>query len=195
MGFTKRNGFGEIADPEGFSSTRVTVVATVPPSPSMVSVTPGNQHNVVVWNSVPGATNYVLVFSTSAGVQKTDTQIDTGDVAVMYTHSGLSNGTEYFYRAFAQGPWGDTAISGNELSGTPISYNNQFSLNFDGIDEYVTFGDNHNFENNVAFTLSMWVRPANLVGNRKTLWAKATDDAQVAGWGWYIEPTSGDLFL
>ncbi len=193
MAFVRRNG--TIASPEGDTSLQVTVVATIPPSPSMVSVVPGNQHNVITWNSVPGATNYIVVWDTDAGVQKSDNQIDTGSVNVMYSHTGLTNGTSYYYRVFAQGPWGDTAVSQNELSGVPISYNNQYSLLFDGIDEFVGFGNNHNFENNQTFSVSMWIRTSNLSVARQTLWAKATDDSGVDGWGLYLEPTTADIFL
>lgn len=183
-----------VEDPNGDVARRVVVTATIPNSPTMTSVTPGNQENSIVWESVAGATDYVLVFQTTSGVTlETGTQIDTGSTSTTYLHTGLTNGTTYYYKVYAVGPWGNTALSANELSGTPEAYTNTLSTLFDGIDEYVTFGNNQNYEINIPFTVSMWVKITSMP-SQQTLWAKATADAQVDGWGWYLT-SSGQLLI
>lgn len=182
-----------LLDPDGNIAVRTVVVSTLPTPPTLLSVTPANEKNTLSWSAVAGATDYVIYRDTESGVTLEDTEIITGSISTTYEDTGLTNGIEYFYRVLAVGAWGNTAL-GNEVSATPLAYDNQLSTLFDGIDEFVTFGDNHNFENNVAYSLSLWVKPTNLAGSRKTLWAKSSNDANVFGWGWYLE-TSGELFL
>lgn len=168
-------------------------VVQIPTGPTLLSVTPANQKNTLTWSAVAGATDYVIYRSTTSGVTTEDTEIDTGSTSTTYEDTGLTNGTEYFYRVLAIGAWGYTGL-GNEASATPISYTNAYSLLFDGINEYVTFGNNHNYEHNVPFTLSLWVKVTNMAGSRKSLWTKTTNDANVYGWGFYIK-TSGEIFI
>ena len=75
----------------------------------------------------------------------------------------------------------------------PPSLENNFSTLFDGAGDHFDFGNAHNFENAKAWSLSMLVRPDNLTQQR-CLWSKTTEDANVFGWGWYID-ANGKLFL
>ncbi len=179
-------------DPNGDIAVRVVVTATIPEAPTISSVTGANQQNTIVWSGVAGATDYKLFFDTTAGIDNDDTPIITGSTATEFVHTGLNNGTEYFYKVLAVGPWGNTALS-NEDSGTPESYVNVKSVLFDGIDEYINFFDNHNFENNNDFTLSAWIKPTSISGANKCIWAKATDDASVLGWGMYLQSNGAVL--
>jgi len=70
-------------------------------------------------------------------------------------------------------------------------YANMFSLLFDGINDSVSFGNSFLYDRTNPFSLSMWIKPGNL-GARQTLYAKATADANVYGWGFYLE-TSGKI--
>lgn len=182
-----------VEDPFGDTAVRVVITKEYPDAPLIISLTPANEKITITWGAVSGATDYLIYFNTTGDVTTSDTLIDTGSTSTTYEHTGLTNGTTYYYRIVAVGAWGNTAL-GAEDSETPIAYSNTLSTLFDGIDEFVTFGDNHNYEINEAYTLSMWVKPTNLAGSRKTLWAKASNDAQVDGWGFYLE-TSGELFV
>ena len=146
-------------DPNGDKAIRVVVTAIIPQAPVLTLVTPGNLQNTLFWEPVAGAIDYIVYWATNPNVVLTSNKIITGSVNTNYNHTGILNGTTYYYRVVAVGPWGNTSLSPNELSGTPESYVNVKSILFDGIDEYLNFFDNHNFENNVPFSLSMWVKP------------------------------------
>ena len=76
---------------------------------------------------------------------------------------------------------------------TPILLN-QYSLDFDGINDYVSFGNTFNgFDVGVQWSMSLWINVNNLAA-RKTVYSKTTNDANVYGLGIYIE-TSGNIFL
>lgn len=72
--------------------------------------------------------------------------------------------------------WDDRAslFSGGEFF-------NQFSILFDGINDYVTFGDVYNYTAAQAFSVSIWVKPQNFSAVRLFV-GKTTVDANVYGW-------------
>lgn len=70
---------------------------------------------------------------------------------------------------------------------------NSFSINFDGVNDFVSFGDNYTFEISQAFSVSMWVKPNNVAAQR-CLFSKASNDANV--WGYNLQHTNtGALIL
>lgn len=183
-----------VEDPNGDTAVRVVITQQVPNPPVIISITSVNEKNTITWSSISGATNYVIYWDTSSGVDSGDNQIDTASTSTTYEHTGLTNGVTYYYRVVATGAWGNTALGGED-SGTPISYTNNYSVLFDGVDEYVTFGNNHNYENNDAWSFSCWLKPTNpLAGSNKCIWAKATNDVSVNGWGFYTQ-TTGKLLI
>ena len=170
-----------VEDPNGDTAVRVVVTSSLPTAPTILSVTPGNTENTISWSSVAGATDYLIYFSTSPGVTLSDTQIDTASTSTTYVHTGLTNGTTYYYRVLAVGAWGNTTL-GNEDSAAPEAFTNVLSTFFDGLNDLVSFGNNHNYENNVPFTFSAWVKPTNLApASNQCLWAKASNDSNVFG--------------
>ena len=94
----------------GALSATVTAVGTIQ------SVLAGDTLNRVYFSSVADATTYTIYWKTSAGVTLADTQI-TG-VTSPHSHTGLSNGTTYYYAYTATVAGIESALS-NELSGTP----------------------------------------------------------------------------
>jgi len=112
---TAKNASGESPGSNEASATPSDVVVA---APVLSLVTPTPTQNVVSFCPVPGATSYNIYFGTSSGVTKgTGTQI--AGVESPYTHTGLTNGQEYFYVV--------TAVSGaespesNEDSGEPLA--------------------------------------------------------------------------
>jgi len=70
---------------------------------------------------------------------------------------------------------------------------NTKSLEFDGVDEYIDFGDNYDFGPATAFSVSMWIKPNNLAAQRALI-SKSTNDGNVFGWIIYHN-ASGNIFI
>lgn len=75
-----------------------------------------------------------------------------------------------------------------------VSLNNSYSLQFDGVNDYVDFGNNYGFEVSQAFSISFWCKPDNLSATR-CLISKCSNDANV--WGYNIQHlvTTGKIQL
>lgn len=71
---------------------------------------------------------------------------------------------------------------------------NVYSINFDGVNDKVDFGNNYGFEHSQAFSISMWVKPNNIAATRN-LFSKASDDANVYGYNLRHDIITGALFL
>jgi len=100
------------------TGTAGAVEAVANNAPTLTNVYAGDGQNTIDASTVPGATQYNLYWKLSAGVTNGDNQI--ADVTFPYDHTGLSNGTEYFYVATAIVDSVETDVS-NELSGTPAA--------------------------------------------------------------------------
>lgn len=89
---TAANSAGESAP-----SVEISGTPAVPPpgAPSINSVAPGNQQTLLSWNPVAGATSYNLYWSTVSGGGTSGTKIT--NVTSPYQHTGLTNGTTYYY--------------------------------------------------------------------------------------------------
>ncbi|MBI5750179.1 MAG: fibronectin type III domain-containing protein, partial [Nitrospinae bacterium] len=79
----------------------------------------GNGQVSVSWTSVSGATSYNIYWSTTSGVTKTTGTKITGGTSP-YTHSGLTNGTTYYYVVTAVNGYGESGES-SQVSGTPMT--------------------------------------------------------------------------
>ncbi len=87
-------------------------------APTGVAVTGGNAQNTISWNGVSKVTSYNLYWSTSSGVTvSTGAQI-TG-VSSPYTHTGLINGTAYYYVVTAVKA-GEESAASSEVLGIPV---------------------------------------------------------------------------
>ena len=89
------------------------------PLPAAPQLTSSNANSQVIlsWDKVNGATEYRIYWSTTAGVNKqTGTVIP--NVTSPYAHTGLTNGTTYYYVAVALNQYGESAES-IEVSATP----------------------------------------------------------------------------
>ncbi|NJM06461.1 hypothetical protein HC891_10085, partial [Candidatus Gracilibacteria bacterium] len=87
--------------------------ATVP-APSNLSATPGNGQVQLSWNSVGGADSYSVFFTTGGNFQPAATGIS----GTSFTHSSLTNGTQYTYYVTAVDN-GVSSVASNTVSATP----------------------------------------------------------------------------
>jgi fibronectin type 3 domain-containing protein len=71
--------------------------ASVTTAPTGFSVDAGNGCVNLSWNVVVGASSYTIYHSTTAGVTKANGVPIPGITATSYSHTGLNNGTTYYY--------------------------------------------------------------------------------------------------
>ena len=96
------------------------VTATAEPPASVISAG-GNAQIMLIWGSSVGASSYNIYWSTATGVAKaTGTKI--AGVSSPYYHTGLTNGTTYYYVVTAVNEYGESAES-KEASATPSANN------------------------------------------------------------------------
>lgn len=81
------------------------------------TVTAGNASVTIQWSPVVGATSYDIYWSNTPGVTK-ETGNRLPNASSPFLHSGLANGTTYYYVISATGPDGEVALSA-QLSATP----------------------------------------------------------------------------
>ena len=85
-------------------------------TPTTVNATAGDAQVVISWGYVPGGSAYNIYWSTSPGVTTSDSKIS--GVTNPYTHTGLTNGTTYYYAITTESACGESALS-SEVSATP----------------------------------------------------------------------------
>jgi len=101
---TAVNAGGEAA------STQVTSTPQVPApgTPTGVSANGGDSRATISWASASGATSYNLYWSTESGVNMANGTI-ISNVSSPYVHTGLTNGTPYYWIVTAVNAGGETA--------------------------------------------------------------------------------------
>jgi len=83
-----------------------------------------------------------------------------------------------------------TQVWDNRASAFPAaSFFNNKSTEFDGVDDYVNFGNSFNYEHSQQWSLSCWLRPNNFAAIRN-FYSKATNDGNVYGYNFSLD-TSG----
>jgi len=114
-------GSGNNWDPQigQISFTYGGTVNTAPPAPTGLTATAGNAQVALAWNASSGATSYNIYRGTTAGGESA-TAIATGVTTTSFTDTGLTNGTQYFYKVAAVNSVGTSGQS-NEASATPIA--------------------------------------------------------------------------
>ena len=89
----------------------------LPPAPTGVTATPGSGRALIAWSTVSGATSYNIYWSTAPGVTTANGTKISG-VASPYTHTGLTNGTTYYYVVTVISAGLESAAS-SQVSATP----------------------------------------------------------------------------
>ncbi|HPI91898.1 MAG TPA: fibronectin type III domain-containing protein [Deltaproteobacteria bacterium] len=92
-------------------------VTPPPAAPTGVTAAAGNRRVTIAWTEVPGATSYNMYWSTTAGVTPAAGTKIAG-VSNPYLHTGLTNGTTYYYVVTAENDQGESVPS-SQVSCTP----------------------------------------------------------------------------
>jgi len=104
----------------------------LPASPSGLSATAGDKSVTLSWDSVSGANSYNIYYSTSSGVTATNGTKLSGKTSP-FIHSGLTNGTTYYYAVATVNSVGESGISAEKsaTSGTiEIDLGDEIKMNF-----------------------------------------------------------------
>ena len=112
---------GSCATDESSSSTSSSSSSTTSTStlsaPSDATATLGWHQVAVDWTAVSSASSYTVYWGTSTGISSSSTAI-TGITDDNYTHTGIDNGTTYYYKVAAVDSSGTGSLS-SEVSTTP----------------------------------------------------------------------------
>ncbi|MBE9564791.1 MAG: fibronectin type III domain-containing protein, partial [Proteobacteria bacterium] len=98
----------------------------LPPAPQNVTLIVDDGQVTISWDSVIGATSYNIYWNTTGSVTTSDSQIVT--LTSPYDHTGLVNGTTYYYIVTAINSIGEGALS-SEVSAIPSTNLSDASLN------------------------------------------------------------------
>jgi fibronectin type 3 domain-containing protein len=103
------------------SSNSVTVATTYNlPAPNNFSASGTSNTVTLSWNSVSGALSYTLYWENVSGIDSSDNRI-TPISTDNYTHSGLDNGTTYYYKVAAVDSTGTMGTLSSEVNAsTPL---------------------------------------------------------------------------
>ena len=93
-----------------------TTTSTLDP-PTTATATGGYYQVELDWSDVSGATGYTIYWSTSTGVSSSSTAI-TGITDSNYTHTGLDDGTTYYYKGATVNSAGTGSLS-SEVNAIP----------------------------------------------------------------------------
>jgi len=105
-----------VTDPAGNESTTLQIpdftVQTIStlPAPDNLSASGANNTITLTWNSVSGASSYILYWDNVSGIDSSDNPINvfTND---NYTHSNMDNGSIYYYKVAAVDSSGTGTLS------------------------------------------------------------------------------------
>lgn len=129
---------------------------SIPPNPpTNVTATAGDGQVALSWSTVSDAWSYNIYWSTTPGVTKaTGTKIPI--YYYSYTHSGLNNGTTYYYVVTSISSYGMESSESSEVSATPQA-GATMPLTNDAtniMDTTATF--NGSFNNPSGYTTTVW---------------------------------------
>lgn len=101
-----------------WSFTTEAPAGSAPAAPTGVAASPRDRQNTITWTASTGATSYNIYWSLTAGVTIASGTKITGATSP-YPHTGLTNGTAYYYIVTAQNSFGESPASAPIVTATP----------------------------------------------------------------------------
>ena len=105
-----------------------TTTTTTLSAPTGLTATGGASQVVLDWTAVSGASSYTVYWGSATGVSSSSTAI-TSVSTDSYTHTGLDNGTTYYYKVAAVDSAG-TGMLSSEVNATTSSTSTTTSSSF-----------------------------------------------------------------
>ncbi len=102
----------------GYTNVIIQPPPALPPVAPVLSAVAGYEETIESWTTVAGASSYNLYWSLVSGTGKAGTEIS--NATIPYTHTGLSDGTTYYYVVTTVNSTGESPAS-NEASATPYN--------------------------------------------------------------------------
>ena len=196
-----------VTDPAGNESTTLQIpdftVQTIPtlPAPYNLSASGANNTITLTWNSVSGASSYILYWDNVSGIDSSDNPINvfTND---NYTHSNMDNDSIYYYKVAAVNSSGTGTLS--SVASAILDQNIQVSKTFNG-HTYALTSDLMNWDEASvnANTFGGYLTTINTKSENTFLtdefwtsaakpWHGADEQASEGTWLWDNGTTSGD---
>ncbi|MFQ5456716.1 MAG: Ig-like domain-containing protein, partial [Nitrospirota bacterium] len=118
---TAVNNNGE-SSPSEEVSAQPFLLTTPPSKPTNLKAIPGDKQLMISWDPVIGADSYNIYWDTKTGVTKDNYKGKISNITNPYIHTGLINGTTYYYMVTAVNDNGEGTES-DEISGMPMNVN------------------------------------------------------------------------
>lgn len=166
------------------------VIIAKPETPTLAAANFRNKKNILTWTDAEGAASYKIYWGTSAGITTASSSIDAGLVNT-YEHTGLTNGTTYYYKVAAVGQTGKEGALSSEVSGTPQL--NQYAITSDGVDEYILVPDDNSLDITAALSISLWIKESD-AGSFDRIISKRSSSNATSSWMIAKQSADGIMF-
>lgn len=189
-------GMYEIITIVGAFQVEARIVKTSPRSSDQADFEDNYKSNA---NNIPldGAHKNVTDIASSTITYKGSTvDTDAGETAAKWCVQRIIKSGAKTTESFAGGGANDFSQKfSDRVTLFPVpDFDNTLSTRFDGVNDYINYGNVFNYDHSNAFSISFWCKPDNIAATRNLL-AKATDDANVYGFNLRHTVTTGALFL
>jgi hypothetical protein len=111
-----------------------------------------------------GSTDSATIAKAKAYSQQVHALLGSNAVGVWNFDEGINNTCSATQDICDISGYGNHGTVYNDEAAYVLSPINGYALSFDGVDDYVDFGDNSNWQNLTSKSVFLWVKPANFTG-------------------------------
>jgi hypothetical protein len=163
-------------------------------APTGLTATGGASQVVLDWTAVSGATSYTVYWGSATGVSSSSTAI-TSVSTDSYTHTGLDNGTTYYYKVAAVDSAGTGTLSSEVNATTAVTFTSTTtasgSITVGSVAMSGTYVSGCN-TSGVAAAVSGGYVPSNVVANRDVIVVTGSDNVSDES-HWYTDTSCSTL--